>query len=360
MALIFNSITQFEIQPERTKHRVKRDDLDTLSEVWTGPSDSEDTFVPAIGSAHPDYGLMTVIDTSVKRMPANVSEVTINYQGKFDGSGSGSYYSLPTISQSWMEGEVSYQTVVTNNIRVPTGAGGYFSFPQIGVSTYSRRYTGRACTIAYITNQRPTGNPSQLGLAYNFLGFTNVWEVLSSFQPGESFNIQGTPITQMVCTDVKIEDRADGWYRVTETYQSRQFPGAAIKGPTFGQIGVSTRVVDVSAPQPPPVQGVGANNLVSATGAAEGAAAYQKSFQLWTGALQSSGGGTIQQDTAHKTGIDPAWGTGGDYGSGSGSSYVQPGSPNAVYQAAQAAASSTDTFADAPPETGMVSTPLEY
>src|SRR5258708_7179045 len=131
MALIFNSITQFEIQPERTKHRVKRDDLDTLTEVWVGPSDSEDIFVPVIGHQHPDFNLMAVINTSIKRMPANVSEVTINYQGKLDSGGQASYTSVPAISQSWMEGEVSYQTVYSQDVRVPTGSGGYDTFPQL-------------------------------------------------------------------------------------------------------------------------------------------------------------------------------------------------------------------------------------
>jgi len=91
MALIFNSVTQFEIQPERTKKRVKRDDLDTLTELWIGPSALEDTFVPPIGTAHSDFSLMTVISTSIKRLPMYVSEVTIEYQGKLDNSGARQY-----------------------------------------------------------------------------------------------------------------------------------------------------------------------------------------------------------------------------------------------------------------------------
>jgi hypothetical protein len=159
MALIFNSITHFEIQPERTKKRVKRDDLDTLSEVWTGPSALEDTFVPPIGTAHPDYSLMTVISTSVKRLPMYVSEVTIEYHGKLDNYGSGQYTSAPNISQYWAEGEVAM------------GSGG---------TTISRRYTGRCVQIDYITNRRPSGNPSNIGTAQEFLGFTNVWDQVTS------------------------------------------------------------------------------------------------------------------------------------------------------------------------------------
>jgi hypothetical protein len=209
MALIFNSITQFVIQPERTKKRVKRDDLDTLTEIWTGPSALEDTFVPPIGTAHPDFALMTVISTSIKRLPMYVSEVTIEYHGKLDNYGSGQYSSVPTISQHWAEGEVAL------------GSGG---------TTISRRYTGRCVQIDYITNRRPSGNPSNIGAAQEFLGFTNVWDQVTSF--GSSSVIIADPIQKLSCTDVKVEDKADGWYRVTETYQSRMYPGESISGVT--------------------------------------------------------------------------------------------------------------------------------
>src|ERR1700746_889961 len=109
MPIIFNSITQFVIQPERTKHRVKRDDLDTLIEVWVGPQGAEDTFISPFGSVHPAYNLMTLMDSAVKEMPALVAEVTLTYQGKLDNAGSTGYTSVPTINRYWSEGEVSYQ-----------------------------------------------------------------------------------------------------------------------------------------------------------------------------------------------------------------------------------------------------------
>jgi hypothetical protein len=209
MALIFNSVTQFEIQPERTKKRVKRDDLDTLTEVWTGPSALEDSFVPVIGTAHPDFSMMTVISTAIKRLPMYVSEVTIEYHGKLDNYGAAQYTSVPTISQYWAEGEVSL------------GSGG---------TTISRRYSGRCVQIGYLTNRRPSGNPSNIGAAQEFLGFTNVWDQVTSFGP--SSVIIADPIKKLSCTDVKVDDKADGWYRVTETYQSRMYPGESISGVT--------------------------------------------------------------------------------------------------------------------------------
>jgi hypothetical protein len=300
MALIFNSVTKFEIQPERTKRRVKRDDLDTLSEVYIGPDGGEDSFIPAIGTKHSLYNLMTLINAETKREPGSVVAVTLNYQGKLDNSGKGSYTSVPTISQSWMEGEVSYQTVYTTDVRVPTGSGSYYTFPQVGLNTYSRRYTGRCCQISYITTVRPTGNPTQIGLSNDFLGFTNIWDTLTAFQPGASFAMQSDPVARIVCSDVKVEDRADGWYRVTETYQSKQIPGPAVKGPVFNQIGVSTRIVDASSPQPQPITAQNQGWLFSKTSAL-GAALYGGA------GLPTSVLGTIQSDTTKQIGIDPAW-----------------------------------------------------
>ncbi len=272
MAILFNSITQFVQQPERTKRRVKRDDLDTLTEVWVGPSYAEDYFVPRIGAAHPEANLMTVIDTSIKRMAAGVAEVTINYHGKLDNSGTHGYTSVPEISQSWMEGEVSYSQ------------GGF---------TYSRRYTGRCCQISYITNRRPTGNPTNIGLSKEFLGFTNVWEMVTGFTPGGGSGGTGTPISKLTCTDVKIEDKADGWYRVSETYQSRQFPGNYTGGDPGGTIIVKTTLNDQA--------------LTSADASGRTTGAAQAATNLYGKPLTTSTPGTNEYDTYLMTAIDPTW-----------------------------------------------------
>jgi hypothetical protein len=284
MALIFNSVTQFEIQPERTKKRVKRDDLDTLSEVWTGPSALEDTFVPAIGTVHPDFSLMTVISTSIKRLPMYVSEITLQYHGKLDNSGASQYTSVPTISQYWAEGEVAM------------GSGG---------TTVSRRYSGRCAQIDYLTNRRPSGNPTNIGIADGFLGFTNVWDQVTSFGPSPV--TIAPPIQKLSCTDVKVEDKADGWYRVTETYQSRMYPGESITGGP-----------------PKPVEKQGPMTIYGPMPLFGGADWYgslntvqQDKTQRMTGAQQAvaaGAGGTVQTttvptsnaaNTAQQTGIDP-------------------------------------------------------
>jgi hypothetical protein len=273
MALIFNSVTEFVIQPERTKKRVKRDDLDTLTEVWVGPSDLEDTFVPAIGNQHQDFSLMTVISSSIKRLPMYVSEVTIEYQGKLEGGGSIQYTSVPTISQYWAEGEVAM------------GSGG---------TTISRRYTGRCVQIDYLTNRRPSGNPSNIGLAKEFLGFTNVWDQTTSF--GASNVIIRAPIEKLSCTDVRVEDKADGWYRVTETYQSRMYPGESIQGDSKGSISVSNRKSTL-----------GGTDADWAAATTQSNQAYNAALQMALSLDQSLRTDGTHADTAQQLGYDPGW-----------------------------------------------------
>jgi hypothetical protein len=209
--IIFNSVTKFVLQPEKTKHEVKRNTLDQLSEVWVGPAGGEDSFIPRNGTKHPDYNLMTLIDARTKQMPGLVVEVTLTYHGKMANSGTSSYSSVPTISRHWAEGEVSY---------------------QVGSMTIARRYTGRCVVFSFITNRVPNGNPSNWGMAKEFLGFQNVWEQVTNqglpLLPGATVTTQKPPIQQMACTDVRTEDTADSWYKVTETYQSRMFPGETI------------------------------------------------------------------------------------------------------------------------------------
>jgi hypothetical protein len=273
MALIFNSVTQFVIQPERTKKRVKRDDLDTLTEVWVGPSALEDTFVPAIGTTHPDFRLMTVISSSVKRLPMYVSEVTIEYHGKLEGGGSIQYTSVPTISQYWAEGEVAMSS---------------------GGTTISRRYTGRCVQIDYLTNRRPSGNPSNIGLAKEFLGFTNVWDQITSL--GASNVTIMAPIQKLSCTDVKVEDKADGWYKVTETYQSRMYPGESIQGDSKGSISVSGRKSTL-----------GGSDADWAAATVQSNQAYNAALQMAFSLDQPLGTATGFEDTAQQLGYNPGW-----------------------------------------------------
>jgi hypothetical protein len=337
MSLIFNSITQFEIQPERTKKRAKRDDLDTLSEVWVGPSALEDTFVPAIGTVHHDFSLMTVIASSIKRLPMYVSEVTIEYHGKLDNYGTTQYTSVPTISQHWAEGEVSM------------GSGG---------TTISRRYTGRCVQIDYLTNRRPTGNPTNIGLAQEFLGFTNVWDQVTSF--GSSATIIGPPIKKLSCTDVKIDDKADGWYRVTETYQSRMYPGVSISGapgtPTPPAGPIATKIYG-----PFPLFGgadwYGMNQNTQnpqtqrATGSAQQAATSTTTTTHETEWKSTTIYGSPAADTAQQTAIDP-----GMFTSDTAGNQVQTADTSPILSAAASA-----NYSDAQtPDQGTQSASLPY
>jgi hypothetical protein len=323
MALLFNSVTQFEIQPERTKTRVKRNELDTLAEVWTGPSGLEDSFIPAFGTVHGDYNLMNMTNSSVKRLPGSVSEVTLTYTGKLANGSSTGYTSVPTIGRSWMEGEVSYQMNSAAGFNVAIAGGGFTSMTQTGVATYSRRYTGRCVEIGYITNRIPTGNATMLGTAKGFLGFLNVWDTFSGFSAGTQISGGGSPFEQMVCTDVKVVDLATGWYQVTETYQSRMFPGDP---------GVPLPSVSGSAPRAPSSAG---DNVSGAQGSGistdtlqtleAGIMGFYPSYnpsypaaqQAAQGAASSAGvslpsssdPSTPAGQTAQQTGVDPGYGS---------------------------------------------------
>src|SRR5215475_8953787 len=321
--LIFSSVTSFVLSPGKTKRRVKRDDLDTLQEVWTGPAGAEDGFIPQIGTKHRLYSLMTLINASTKQLPGLVVEVTLDYHGKLDNTGTSSYTSVPTISRYWSEGEVGYQS---------------------GVATMARRYTGRCVTIAYITNRVPSGNATNIGRANEFLGFQNVWDQVVNQGlppvPGSTITTQLPPIEQMCCTDVRTEDTADGWFRVTETYQSRMFPGETI-----------TRVI----PQPPIFLGFkNMSDIPDLFGTPQtSATAQQKANQTQAAAQQagdkqgvnvpvSSAGNAA--DIAQSTGLDPAWGNVSTTSSGE---VIPPdGSVPDVVGTAQAAVSTADPPAD--------------
>lgn len=347
--IIFNSVTWFVQLPDRTKTRVKRDDLDTMTEAFTGPSAYEDAFVPPVGAQHPLYNLMTVISTDVRRMPAAVSEVTVHYQGKLANSGASGYTSVPTINKSWMEGEVTYQINGAIAVPVPFMAGSGFnlsSYSQTGILSYSRRYTGRCVEIAYITNRIPTGEPTQIGAANGFMGFQNIWDTMTGFSGGMTLTGGGSPIQQMACTDVRVEDRADGWYRVTEMYQSRMFPGKAgyqYAPPTVSAPAGSKNIASDTSNQAAQPDANQNQNVITFGGAAAGNAA---------GGAASDGGynlggsapGSVGAVTAAQTGMDPNWNTPTDP-----TTLIDQGN-YAVYSAASAGAGSGGQASDNIPD----------
>jgi len=230
--LIFNTVTQFILQAQKTKQVVKRNDLDKLTEVWVGPAGGEDAFIPAIGAQHSQYNLMRLAAADSRQMPGLVVEVSLHYQGKLENSGSGTYTSVPTINRYFLDGELSYQE---------------------GSATYSLRYTGRCVELNFITNLVPNGNPTYLGLATGYSGIQNQWEMVTEQNLSTSGETIGTgaPYSRMDCTDVRIEDSADGWYKITETYQTRMYPGVVYHGP----------------PPSPRPQGTAGNHLISAPSA---------------------------------------------------------------------------------------------
>lgn len=308
--LIFSSVTSFVLQPQRTKRRVKRDDLDTLDEVYTGPAGGEDTFIPDIGTRHPTYNLMTFLSADVRQQPGLVVEVTLHYQGKLINVNTETYTSVPTISRYWQESEVSYTTTQF---------------------TKSHHYTGRCCTISFITNKIPSGSPTNIGLATEFLGFTNEWEIITSYNLNPQ-SYQPTLKRQMTCSDVRTEDRGDGWYRVTETYMSRLFPGDAVVNPSATSVFASRKGTLGGTDQ-------------------EWAQAYQTAADQYQSNLAAAqalvpnislGAGTTPQayETGQTTGLNPEWGTAASF-AGLANDYTN--SPATVAAASAASSQSPDT-----------------
>lgn len=323
--IIFSSVTSFVLSPGKTKRRVKRDDLDTLSEVWTGPVGAEDGFIPQIGTKHQLYNLMTLIDASTKQLPGLVVEVTLDYHGKLDNTGTSSYTSVPTINRYWTEGELGY---------------------QFGAITMARRYTGRCVTITYITNRVPSGNPTNLGLAKEFMGFTNIWDQVVNqgldAPPGSTITTQMPPIQRITCTDVRTEDSADGWYRVTETYQSRMFPGETITTLVpQRQFPIFLGFKDMS--QIPDLFGTPQVSATSQQQANQTEAAAQQAGDNQGVRVPVSPSGTAGQDVAQSTGLDPAWVNASDVNADSNS---YGGGVSDLIGTAQAAASTSTPPAD--------------
>jgi hypothetical protein len=184
--------------------------------------------------------------------------------------------------------------------------------------SYSHRYTGRNVTMAYVTNFRPSGEPTNLGIAKGYMGFSNQFDILSgiSYSVGVS---SGSPISDIRCTNVAVQDLADGWFRVTETYQSRMFPGDAQGAPLAGKMFYSTVLVDSSSGQQQDNAGSSGYESGLAAAIAAATAAVDNPATLAAAAVSESASaraqsslpisppGSVAADTALNTGLDPAW-----------------------------------------------------
>jgi hypothetical protein len=294
--VLFSSVTAFVEQVGRQKSWEKRDTLDTLTRIYTGPTALLDKFTPVNGARDAQYSLMTVLSAKSKDLGQGigVSELTVNYHGKL--ANGTAYMSVPTISTSWSEGEVGWTSAVMGGESQPG-----FTISS-GTVKWTHRYTGRNVVLAYITNYRPSGNPTLAGTAKGYMGFTNEADYLVSFS--SSIEATAAYAPNMLCSDLRIEDVADGWFKVTETYQSRYLP-ASISIPQ-NKIYYSTTMADV------PLGGGGTvtrehidfvkNPAAPAANQAQGG---------WQAANPdtpsgSSPPGSVGADTAAVTGIDPA------------------------------------------------------
>jgi hypothetical protein len=124
MSIIFNSVTDFVEQVGRRRvHKSKTIDLDTMSCVFTGPTWRVGQYIPRDRTPHPDFAFMTSTGWSVRDIEAGVSELSIDYVGKFESG------PIMTDTQ-WHEGSISWSSYVGQIARTYTP--GFTSLPATG------------------------------------------------------------------------------------------------------------------------------------------------------------------------------------------------------------------------------------
>ena len=95
MAVFFNSISEFIEAINRRTTRDKKNTLDRITCIFTGPKDGSVAFLPANGTPHPEYPLMLCEKADILAMAGEVAEVQVYYIGKLAGSPTGIYATAP-------------------------------------------------------------------------------------------------------------------------------------------------------------------------------------------------------------------------------------------------------------------------
>ena len=244
MPVIFNSITQFIESVGRRTVQSKRNSLDQMTCVFTGPNAMALGFLPFNGTPHPQYPLMLCENAEITNRGALVAEVRVSYVGKLKGAPTGVYLTVPDIVRSRHLGSISYTTSYSN------------SPIQIATASYTVRYTAKAVTFRYLTNQPPVADfaGNFVAQAQPYLGVENAKKFISalSFSTGspDSGYLQTVLIMENDLTDVTINDLDNGWYEISEVYLTQPFLNTSIVG-LPGQTFTSTSVLESSPPPGP-------------------------------------------------------------------------------------------------------------
>lgn len=224
MPVIFNSITQFVETVGRRTVQSKRNSLDQMTCIFTGPNANALGFLPFNGTPHPQYPLMLCENAEITNRGALVAEVRVSYVGKLKGAPSGVYITAPDITRSQHLGSISYTTSYSN------------SPVQIATASYTIRYTAKAVTFKYLTNHAPAADfaGNFVSQAQPYLGVENVKKFISalSFSTGsaDSGYLETNLIMENDLTDLGVNDLDNGWYEVSEVYLTQPLLNTSIVG----------------------------------------------------------------------------------------------------------------------------------
>lgn len=278
MAVFYNGVRAFIESVGRRTTNDKRNTLDRISTIWTGPSSGALAFKPANGTPHPEFPLMYCEKSNILAMAGLVAEIRIDYIGKIEGSPSGVYRTVPDINTARHWGQLSW-TVYDHFAVNQTAAGaqqiiqelsspavpavpptynsdgtistpGVDAIPAVYVPTYgpggtapvvsvyfvsyawSARYLAKAVTFKYLTNQRPLpgfgGNFS--GQAEPYLGTESLQQWRTGITTSTDGNgiVTSTPTFENDLVDLQVTDLDNGWFEVSEVYQTVGFVTSSI------------------------------------------------------------------------------------------------------------------------------------
>jgi hypothetical protein len=216
-------------------------ELDTLTAIWTGPTNLADT-VPAIGSQHHDYPNMELRAQHKIADVAGITRIQLDYVGLFNGN------LIGTVGKGFTTqmGELQYQQPFS----VPTGAnilqssnlsstGQAIQGPspynlygmKYGLQTFIVTYISRSSTYRYCaknathprfsggtilsTSQRPGGQSS---ITYGFVGPGGASQSAAQLYPGVAF---GSYSEETFCSSFNAEPISPSWFRCTEVWGAR-------------------------------------------------------------------------------------------------------------------------------------------
>ena len=216
MHILFNSISTY-VESVGRKRSIRRwNTLDSLECIFTGPTNSVESWIPQEGQSHPDYPTLTCDGSEVVAEAAGVTTLRTTYTGKYYGVGPVALGS----SAHW--GETSWTSYNNVNSYMTSG---YVDNPDGSVTppvivfefvsyTWACRYLIETATFKALS--RSPGN---------IIGQTG-GSVLSQITYRTGRAAAPTGLGLVVATlafvnemiDRQVNSLKNGWYEISETW----------------------------------------------------------------------------------------------------------------------------------------------